>query len=313
MKILVTGASGYIGNRLVENLLTKNWVKGVIGTDIQQARLEHPNFTFYKRDIRANMDDLFEKEEIDTIVHAAYVLTPIHDKGLMEDINKNGTKNILKAGVKAKVKQILYLSSTTCYGFHPDNDEPLTEDHSPLRGNSDFTYAKNKREIEGIIKEFTKEHSDFLMTVLRPCFVVGPGFKNPMAEHFKKKLVLLPAVRMPWQYVHEYDLINIMVLSIKDRIGGVYNVTADGTITFKEMISALGNIILPIPWALIFPLNNLAWHLRLFFITKFPSAAMRMMVNPWIASNEKLKQATGYQFMYDTKGAFMDFVASVKK
>ena len=54
-------------------------------------------------------DDIFEKESIDAIIHAAYVLTPIHDKTLMEDINKNGTKNILEAGQKARVKQILYL------------------------------------------------------------------------------------------------------------------------------------------------------------------------------------------------------------
>ncbi|MEZ4577969.1 MAG: hypothetical protein R2875_08165 [Desulfobacterales bacterium] len=48
-------------------------------------------------------------------------------------------------------EQILYTSSTTAYGFYPDNDQPLTED-SPLRGNDDFTYAKNKKEIEAIFK-----------------------------------------------------------------------------------------------------------------------------------------------------------------
>ena len=95
-------------------------------------------------------------------------------------------------------------------------------------------------------------------------------------------------------------------------MGGVYNVAGDGIMTFKEMIGGLGNYILPIPWVLIYPLNNLAWHLRLSFITKFPSAAMRMMVNPWIASNEKIKKATGYQFLYDTKSAYADFVKSTK-
>ncbi len=42
------------------------------------------------------MSDLFEKERIDTVVHTAYVLPPIHDKVLMEEINKGGTRNILK-------------------------------------------------------------------------------------------------------------------------------------------------------------------------------------------------------------------------
>jgi len=79
-----------------------------------------------------------------------------------------------------------------------------------------------------------------------------------------------------------------MALLVEKRMEGVYNVASDGTMTFKEMIGSLGNYILPIPWALIYPLNNLAWHLRLSFITKFPSAAMRMVFNPWIASNEKI-------------------------
>jgi len=312
MKILVTGASGYIGHRTIEMLLQQNWVTSIVGTDVKEAKLQHPKYTFYQKDIRENLDDLLEKEAIETIVHAAYVLTPIHDKALMEDINKNGTRNILKASVKAKVKQVVYLSSTTCYGFHADNEEPLTEDHSPLRGNDDFTYAKNKKEIEGIIKDFKKENPELSITILRPCFVVGPGFKNPMAQHFQKKMVLLPSVKKPWQYVHEDDLVNIIILMIKEKKAGVYNVAGDGSMTFKEMISALGNIILPVPWALIFPLNNLAWHLRLSFITKFPSSAMRMMIHAWIASNEKLKRETGYQYMYDTKSAFLDFVGSVK-
>lgn len=312
MKILVTGASGYIGNRTIEFLLQQDWVTAIVGTDVKESKLQHPNYTFYKKDIRDKMNDLFEKEDFDTILHAAYVLTPIHDKALMEDINKNGTKNILNAAVKAKVKQVVYLSSTTCYGFHPDNDQPLTEDNSPLRGNDDFIYAKNKKEIENMIRAFKKENPALLITTLRPCFVVGPGFKNPMAEHFKKKLVLLPAVKKSWQYVHEDDLVNVIALMIKERKGGTYNVTGDGSMTFKEMIKALGNIILPVPWALIFPLNNLAWHLRLSFVTKFPSSAMRMMIHPWIASNEKLKKDTGYQFKYDTKSAFLDFVGSLK-
>ena len=38
------------------------------------------------------MDDIFEKENIDTVFHTAYVLTPTHNKGEMEDINKNGSR-----------------------------------------------------------------------------------------------------------------------------------------------------------------------------------------------------------------------------
>lgn len=309
MNILVTGAAGYIGGRMVEILCQKDWVKTVVGTDINQANQKSSKYQFIKRDIREAMDDIISNNKIDTVVHTAYVLPPIHNKKQMEDINKGGTRNVLDASVKAGVKQILYTSSTTAYGFYPDNDLPLTED-SPLRGNDDFTYAKNKKEIERIMQGFISEHPDITVTIVRPCFVVGPGFKNPMAEHLKKKFVMLPSKTLPWQFVHEDDLINVMALLLEKRIGGEFNVTGEGTITFPEMVKTLGNTRVPLPWWLLYPLNNLSWFLRLSFITKFPSPAMRMMINPWIASNEKLIRQTSYKFIFNSRQAFESFAMS---
>ncbi|MBU1169088.1 MAG: NAD-dependent epimerase/dehydratase family protein [Proteobacteria bacterium] len=312
MKVLVTGAAGYIGGRMVKALCEKEWVETLVGTDIQQTDFWHPKYRFHKRDIRKPLDDLFKTEEIDTVVHSAYVLPPSHNKTLMEEVNKGGTTHVLNASVNAGVRQILYTSSTTAYGFHPDNDQPLTE-QSPLRGNDDFIYAKNKKEIEGMFKVFQLKHPDIKVSIVRPCFVVGPGFKNPMAEHLKKKIVALPSNAKPWQFVHEDDLVDIMVLLLEKQLGGTYNVTADGTMTFAEMVKMLGNIRIPVPWPILFPLNNLAWFLRLSFLSKFPSPAMRLMIHPWIASSEKLINDTGYQFKYTTKTGFADFVRSVKK
>lgn len=312
MNILVTGAGGYIGGKLVKALCRQEWVDALTGTDIREPSYRHPKYTFDRRDIRHSMDDIFERRNIDTVVHTAYVLSPIHNKGLMEDINKGGTQNVLAASVKAGVKQVLYTSSTTAYGFYPDNDVPLTEE-SPLRGNDDLTYAKNKKEIEGIFKEFGSAHPDIAVSIVRPCFVVGPGFNNPMAEYLQKKLVMMPAKALPWQFVHEDDLIHVMVLLLEKRIKGAFNVTGEGTMTFPEMVERLGNIRIPVPWPVIYPLNNIAWHLRMRFMTKFPSPAMRMMVCPWITSSEKLVRETGYQFKYDSRSAFEDFARCVKK
>ena len=159
---------------------------------------------------------------------------------------------------------------------------------------------------------FISEHPEITVTIVRPCFVVGPGFKNPLAEHLKKKFVILPSKTLPWQFVHEEDLINVMALLLEKRIAGEFNVTGEGTITFAEMVKTLGNTRIPIPWWLLYPLNNLSWFLRFSFITKFPSPAMRMMINPWIASNEKLIRQTGYHFLYNSRKAFETFAMSAK-
>jgi UDP-glucose 4-epimerase len=312
MRVLVTGAAGYIGSKLIEVLCQKDWVEAIVGTDIKEPARKFPKYKFDIRDVRQSMDDIFKNERINTVVHTAYVFAPIHDTRLMEDINKNGTRNILNASVKAGVQQILYTSSTTAYGFHPDNDQPLTEE-SPLRGNDDFIYSKNKKEIEAIMSDFMAEHPGITVTIVRPCVVIGPGLKNFITELLLRKLVIIPSNIRPCQFVHSEDLIDVMALLLERRIPGAFNVAGEETMTFQEMIKSLGNIPIPLPWSIIYPLNNLAWFLRLWFITKFPSPLMRSTVNPWIASSEKLKKATGYQFKYDTRSAFADFVQSVKK
>jgi len=311
MRVLVTGAAGYIGGRMVDFLCAQEWVEAVVGTDIKKTQNHAAGCAFYRRDIRDEIQDLIENERIDTVVHAAYVVSPIHNKSLMEDVNKGGTRRILEASAEAGVKQILYISSTTAYGFWPDNDRPLTEE-SPLRGNDDFTYAKNKKEIEAIVQEFAAGHPDIKVTTVRPCVVIGPGINNPVADHLKRKFVLLPSNTLPWQFVHEDDLVKVMALLLEKRTAGIFNVTGEGTMTFGEMVATLGNTRILLPWSVLFLLNNLAWFLRLESVTKFPSAAMRMMVNPWVASSEKLIRATGYEFTYNSRTAFGDFAGSVE-
>ncbi|MGC9325597.1 MAG: NAD-dependent epimerase/dehydratase family protein, partial [Desulfomonilia bacterium] len=200
--------------------------------------------------------------------------------------------------------------STTAYGFHPDNQVPLTED-SPLRGNADFTYAKNKRELEHICASFQESHPDIDMIIVRPCFVVGPGIDNPLSHHLKKKIVLMPAQTAPFQYIHEDDLVEIIHLLLKAKKRGAYNLAADGLMTFDEMIKMLGNWPLKLPFFLMYPLNNIAWLLRLKILTEFPSAGLNMVVYPWYASNEKIKNELGYRFTYTTQEAFADFTRCV--
>lgn len=310
--IFITGIAGYIGTRIAKALLDHGQVNQVVGIDIREPSFSHHNLTFIRQDVREPIIDLLKIHRIDTIVHTAYVLAPDHDTRRMEEINVLGTKNILSGAREAGVSQILYTSSTTAYGFHPDNDIPLTEE-SPLRGNDDFTYAKNKKEIEAIIAGFIKENPGISMTVLRPCYVAGPGLDNPLSTHLKKSFVPLIKNTAPFQYVHEDDLIRVMELCLEQKLAGTFNVGGAGTITFSEMVKLLGNTPVLLPEFLVRIFNGLAWHLRLTGITQFPNPALNLMRYPWIATSKKLVDATGYKFEYDTQGAFQAFANHIKK
>ena len=310
--ILITGVSGYFGQKLVKFLESKNEVACITGIDIKPPAFNSPKLVFFRCDVRDNLEKVFRGRNIDCVVHTAYILPPIHDLDLMEDINVNGTKNVLNASAAHGVKQILDCSSSTAYGFHPDNPELLAEE-SPLRGNDDFTYAKNKKEIETWIRHFETENPGMLFTTVRPCFVVGPGFTNPLARHLTKKICILPLETAPFQYIHEDDLVEIIYRLLNEKKAGIFNLAADGTMTFEEMLRILGGWPLKIPMWLLWPLNNMMWRLRVTSVTEFPSPCLNMIRYPWIASNARIKEVLGYCFKYTARQAFEDFARHVKK
>lgn len=304
--ILITGVSGYIGSRVATLLNRDRDVQVLVGTDIREPLPGIHGLDFIKRDIRSSIDDLLTQYSIDTVVHTAFILPPIHDKARMEHVNLDGTIKLLESCSRCGVEHILYTSSSTAYGFHPDNDVPLTEE-SPLRGNDDFSYSRIKKLIEFHIAGFRKNNPDMTITVLRSCFVVGPGFSNPLAMHLLKKFVFLPGGTFPFQFVHEDDLLDIVMLMLRERKGGIFNVGSSGTLSFREMVSMLGNRLIEVPPGIMYKLNAVAWKLRLSFLSRFPSPALNMVMYPWIVSSDKLARETGYRYRYSTRDAFMDF------
>ena len=308
--LLITGVSGYIGGKIARALARHADVATLVGIDIRPPRAPIDGLIFHQRDVRDPMADLFRRHGVDTVIHAAYVLPPIHDKALMEDINVRGTRNVMAACRDTGVAHLLYTSSATAYGFHPDNPIPLTED-SPLRGNDDFIYSKNKKEIEFIFQTMMAEQPSMAITILRPCFVVGPGFANPLANHLKKKVVLCPSPSAPMQFVHEDDLVRVILLCLEKRVTGIFNVAGEGTVTMADMVRRLGNVYCPLPAAVLAPINHLAWTLRMAWLTEFPSPALNIMRYSWIVSSTKLIRETGFTYKYDSSAAFDDFANAV--
>lgn len=309
--ILITGGSGYFGGCLADHFNEKAGVEKIVGLDVNPPAAKPDKLVFVNRDVRQPIDDVLKEHAIDTVIHAAWVLPPIHDRALMEDINVGGTKNVLAACAAAGVERVFYTSSTTAYGFHPDNDYPLRED-SALRGNEDFTYAHCKRLMEFEIEAFAKANPEITVCWARPSFVVGPGFANPLAKHLQKPFVALPKPCAPMQFVHEDDLVRAIDLLIEQGCRGVYNIAGDGELCPTEMTRILGNTPVQLPVSILGPINNLAWNLRMRFITDFPSPALNLMRYAWVADNGKLKSELGFEYHYDTRAAFEAFAAHVK-
>ena len=125
MKILITGAAGFIGSNLTEFMLDKGYA--VVGLDNYatgfehniQPFLEHPNFTFIQGDIRDLDTFVSAAQAVDYILHQAAlgsVPRSIDDPLTSNEVNVNGFLNLLEAAKKNKVKRIVYAASSSTYG-----------------------------------------------------------------------------------------------------------------------------------------------------------------------------------------------------
>ncbi len=195
MKILITGHAGFLGSNLANYFLNKK--KTIIGIDTKKINLfsNHKNFFQYKINL-LNKKKIFalikKNKNIDLVIHVAAKQPIKKDLELDEylKINFFGTKNILEACDKYKIKKIIYCSSFSVYG---DKKSPIKENVSLDPRN---TYGLSKYLTENLLKYFS-EKFNFKVVVLRFDGIYGnkqnlPGFiKMAFNNASKNKNILL--------------------------------------------------------------------------------------------------------------------------
>jgi UDP-glucose 4-epimerase len=304
MKYLITGGSGYIGGRLIE-LLTQDPANEVLILDLRPPAVPRPRTRFQRMDVRdRGMRALLETERPDALVHLAFVLNPMRDEHTMYDIDVNGTQNVLEAASAAGVGQLLVASSTTAYGAFPDNPVPLTEEH-PVRGLPGYEYARDKTEIDRQCQLWAAQHPDRVMTIVRPTIVFGPNVNNYIVRFWSSSpfFPLLDGADPDWQFVHEDDVVEAMSRLLAERRGGIFNLTADGTIKLSEAARLAGLKTRKISTRAYRRIARTAWRLRLPKV-EAPPGQIDFILYPWIASNEKLKAELGWTPRYTSRETF---------
>jgi len=301
MKVAITGVAGYFGRKIMERLERNDEVEKVVG--ISRRKYEH-SFTkldYHRMDVRSDkLEELFAKNEVDAVVHLAFILNPIHNKKEMRSIDIEGAKNVLEASKHAGVKKIIMTSSTTVYGTWPDS--PVYTEESPVRPHPTYYYSRHKVEIEKMCNAF---NNDIALTIFRPCLVLGPT-----TEQFYSKLLhwpILPLVggsNPEMQFVHEDDIGRAYEFFLMNDHEGIFNIVGEGTITWKEVIETAGKRAVKMPDSVVYPLLKALWGLHLVGI---PPEILDFVKYRWVASGEKAKKV-GFAPQYTSKEALLSFL-----
>lgn len=306
MRYLITGGAGYIGSRLTDLLAGREETERIVIADLRPPAVPRPKSEYARMDVRDRqaMQERLERDRIDALVHLAFILNPIHDEARMYDIDVNGTQAVLQAASEAGTQQVLVTSSTSAYGAFPDNPRPIAEDH-PVRGVPDFSYARHKTEADRLCQLWALEHPDRVMTIVRPCIVLGPNVDNYISRSWQKlpEIPVLDGVEEQVQFVHEDDVVSAIAGLLDAKAAGAFNVTGDGTVTWRETAEVAGLKAKERSFKGQYLLSRVLWWLRIPRV-EAPPGNLRFLRHPWVASNEKIKAAIGWQPGHTSRETF---------
>lgn len=319
MKILVTGASGFIGSFIVEKGLTDGHrVWAAVRKNSSRAFLQDKRVQFFELNLsdpailEKQLSDFAATEgKWDCIIHAAGV-TKCIDKNDFMRINFMGTKNLVECLLKLNMQpaQFIYLSSLSVFGPIHEKEPytPITDSDRPM---PDTEYGKSKLAAE----EYIKSIKELPYVILRPTGVYGPRERDyfKMAQSIKQHIDFSVGYKPQLiTFIYVKDLVKAIYLAIEKGVSKRcyfvsepkgYDSRCFSDYIQREMgIKHVLHIKAPI-WFLKVISTCAEW---LSCITKKPSTLNNdkfriMKQRNWLCDTTRLQEELGFSIDYDLK------------
>lgn len=322
MKVLVTGATGFIGSHIVERLILEKHKVVALDNDISGLN-QYPsvkNLVTIKADIskKSQVKDIYFKNT-DWVFHLAglsNIVPSITSPLLYHEVNVSGTLNILEASRRAKVKRFIYTASSSCYGVP---DKYPTSETAPIK--PEYPYALTKYMGETYALHWGKVYK-LPVVSLRLFNIFGPrvrtyGTYGPVISIFMaqklagKPFTIVGDGKQTRDFTFVSDVVDAFITAAKsDTVNDYFNVGSGGTYSVNHLVKLLGGKVVYIPkrpgepdctWADITKIKKiLGWKPKV----KFEDGVAKVLedINYWkdapVWTPEKIKAATRQWFKY---------------
>jgi nucleoside-diphosphate-sugar epimerase len=247
MKILVTGATGFVGNVLLK-ALPNSFPEAQISVFILPGD-PFESTVSQKRGIRIIKGDITNGKDVSSavkghthVIHLAGLISYNQlDKRALMDVNVKGVQNIVDACLQHSILRLVHISSVGACGFHKDGK--LADEETSFNWPENFHYMTSKHEGQKIAEQACKEKG-LPAVILLPASIMGPGDPNVETPHnqlyeriYKKGL--FGCFSGGLAVVDVRDLVEIIIEAIKSEVRCEKYLVVGANVRFADVVKAI--------------------------------------------------------------------------
>lgn len=320
MKILLTGATGFLGFRTLEKLVEQEEVTSIIATGRtmkETHQVLHPKVTYVLGDLsdKAFVESI--TSDVEYVIHAAALSSPWGKYSEFEDANLRSQINLIHSVQRSKLIKYIYISTPSMY-FDSNNRTNIRENEAlPRKFVNAYAHTKRMAELELV-------QSGLPYVILRPRALTGRGDTVIMPRiitSFKEgKLKIIGAGKNIVDLTSVANAVDAILLSLKAEgpaLNQIYNITNGEPVNLWEKIGFVLQLMdkqLPpkkIPYFIVLTLAQLLeWKSKLTnwkepVLTKYGVGVLAKTMTMDIS---KAKTLLGYHPSVSTDEAIKEFV-----
>lgn len=234
MNVLVTGSTGFIGSRLVNDLVKKNHEVSCL---VHSDKPVHPQTKVIRDDLTKS--NLVFSENFDVVYHLAAAWPGEKDKKLQR-VNYDGSVNLFNA-IQNRTKSLVYISGLGVFG---DSKEKIIDERSPFNPNT--KYAMMRLKSQKFLEDNCKKHGiSFTVAYLGDVYGNGGWFTSMMLERLRKGSFRIPGSGLYYRsFVHVDDVSSSLISIIeKNAVDQSFVITDSNPVKFSEFVSYVSSKI----------------------------------------------------------------------
>ena len=243
-RVLVTGASGYLGSQVVRRWRRADAVVAAVALDVRECRRSAvpPASPTMPPTSARRIRRLRRAPRADVVVHLASIVTPGKDSNREFEHSVDvaaAPRNLLEPACATASADDRRRSSGAAYGYHADNPEWIDESE-PLRGNRELRLLVAQAAGGG---DAGATGATGIPNWSRSCSVSAPSsaptVKNQITDLFDKpRPIAIRGADSPFVFIHDRDVVGAILHGIDSATTGIFNVAGDGKLDDQRDRSA---------------------------------------------------------------------------